>query len=346
MLKIVSPVTSCSEVKAVIKAGADEIYCGVMPFDLLRKYGFASCLNRRPNLFSNLHGYNELEELVNLAHAENVPVGLTINEFYPQTQIELAWEQFERGLGCGVDAFIVSDIGLLCRIIKEKQKNDHFKVHISNCGTTFNSGTAEFYRGLGASRIILPRDLSIGEVVDLAGLLPAEMETEAFILNQRCHNIDGFCTFQHGILPGRKIVPVGALGSFVAGMMPAWLLRSAQRSAVENGLACCLDYEIKSVDGSVDIKTVNSYYENRARSFLDSCGACAIYDLNTAGIKFLKIVGRCLASDKIRDIRFIRACVGLLDSVVVRSEFGQAVQMLRKKFFGSEKGCGREYCYY
>ncbi len=346
-MKIVSPITRFSEVKALIKAGADELYCGVIPFDLLKKYGLASCLNRRPNLFSNLNGYGELEKLVKLAHAGNVRVGLTINEFYPQTQIELAWEQFERGLACGVDAFIVSDIGLLYRIMKERQKNYHFEVHISNCGTTFNSETAEFYRGFRASRIILPRDLNIEEISDLVGLMPVAMETEAFILNQRCHNIDGFCTFQHGISPvRRKIVLANCLGSFVAGMIPDWFLRFAQRSAVENELACCLDYDIKPANDSSDVKTAYSYYENRARNFLDSCGACSIYDLNSMGIGYLKIVGRCLVSDKIRDIRFIKACVGLLDSVVVRSEFVQAVQRLRKKFFGSEKGCGREYCYY
>ena len=345
-MKIVSPVTSFSETRALIKAGADELYCGVLPADLLRKYGIVSCLNRRPNVFSNLSGYRELVKIVNLAHAGNVRVALTINEFYPETQIEPAWEQFKRGIECGVDAFIVSDIGLLCRIQGEK-KNARFEVHISNCGAVFNPESVAFYREFGASRIILPRDLNTAEAAGLVGSMPAGMEAEAFVLNQKCRNIDGFCSFQHGINPpGIRFPPVSAFGKLIAGLIPVRFLKSARISAIENELGCCLDYDISPAEGSLGAETIRSYYENRACRFLDSCGACAIYDLNAAGIKFLKIVGRCLVSDKVKDIRFIKACLGLLDSAAGKNEFTRGVKGLKEKFFGTEKGCGREYCYY
>jgi len=46
-MKILSPVDKVDEVKRIIKAGADELYCGVLTSDWHNKY-IAGAINRRP----------------------------------------------------------------------------------------------------------------------------------------------------------------------------------------------------------------------------------------------------------------------------------------------------------
>src|SRR5262249_31052706 len=72
------------------------------------------------------------------------------------------------------------------------------EIHISTGGTTFNSYAAKFYHRLGASRVVLPRHFNAPEIVKMVGRIDY-MEREVFIMNAGCKNVDGFCTFQHGI---------------------------------------------------------------------------------------------------------------------------------------------------
>lgn len=349
-MNIIAPVNNVFEVERIIKAGANELYCGVMPKELWEKYNIMSCLNRRPSVTSNLSNYNELAKVVKLAHNHGISVSFTLNEFYPETQYNLVVEEFKRALSCEVDAFVVSDIGLLYMIQKRHLKKCSFKIHISNCGNVFNSKTAEFYSELGAERIILPRDLTIKEIKDLTRLLSVPMEMEAFILNQKCHNIDGFCTFQHGISTVKhKNIFCSKVLHNILGLFPSKALKMARSYFMKNELACLLGYNLNIVGESNNLKIAEIRESHKQYSsmkkFLYSCGACSIYELNNAGVNYIKIVGRCLFGDKIKDISFIRNCINLLKAVETRKEYIQEIRKLRKRMFGPGM-CTKEYCYY
>ena len=202
MIKILSPVSRCDEVEDVIAAGADELYCGILLDDWIKGYTVAASLNRRQEdntiLGTSPHfkSFEELKESVEIAHSRSVPVILTLNEhYYSKDQYPYLFSYVDKVLEAGVDTFIIGDVAF---ILSLRERGIPTDIHISTAGTAFNSETVRFYQELGASRVILPRHLTIEEIESIASEV-SDVELEAFILNSRCANIDGFCTFQHGL---------------------------------------------------------------------------------------------------------------------------------------------------
>ena len=194
-MKILAPVNNSREVEPIIRAGADELYCGIIPEDWMQKYGNVASLNRREWKAANLMGFNELERIIFIAHNHNVPVYLTLNALYSNEQYPLLYKQLEQIKNMQLDALIVVDLSLLLSI---KNLDVGMDIHISTGATLFNLNTIEFFKEFGVSRIVLPRQLQIEEIRSLTQKYPA-IQFEVLILNSGCKNIDGFCTFQHGI---------------------------------------------------------------------------------------------------------------------------------------------------
>ena len=303
-IRILSPFSSADEIEILVKGGANDFYCGVLPADWKQNYSVAASLNRRqednPLISTTPHikTFEELEKSTKIAGKHNAHVILTINEhYYSQQQYSYLTKYIERAVRAGVYAFIVGDIGMILTI---REIAPDVKIHISTAGTAFNSETVHFYRDLGASRVILPRHLSLEEIGEIADNVN-NIELEAFILNSRCANVDGFCTFQHGL----------------AGFIP----EKDQKIGYEN--ACMLPYNI-----TADVK---GYSEEEAESMLAKvswerqhfwsamhiderpCGACALYEFAEMGIAGVKIVGRQNTTEKkTKDVRFIHQLLEFL----------------------------------
>ncbi len=303
MIKILSPVSRCDEVEDVISAGADELYCGVLLDDWRNRYTVSASLNRRqednPTLGTSPHfkNFEDLEKSIKVAHSHGVPVILTLNEhYYSQGQYSRLLSYVDKALEAGVDAFIIGDSAFMVSL-RERKMDVSF--HVSTAGTVFNSETAKFYQELGASRIILPRHLTIEEIASIASGSP-DIELEAFILNSRCANIDGLCTFQHGladIFPDEKI-----------------------KEQYFN--ACMLTYNLSVYADSVErLDTATKEKISWERQSIWSalhiddrpCGACALYEFTEIGLHGVKIVGRQNAkSKKIKDVAFLRTLIDFL----------------------------------
>ncbi|MCK5393081.1 MAG: U32 family peptidase, partial [Candidatus Omnitrophica bacterium] len=161
MIKVLAPINRPEEVEQIIKAGADELYCGVLPENWKQRYSNIASPNRREWTSANLSNFGQLREIVKTAHSYGVPVYFAVNAFFTEQQYPLIMSHITEAKAAGVDALIVADIGLMLNI---KEANLDINIHISNCGTAFNSETVEFYRDLGASRIVLPRQLMIDEI--------------------------------------------------------------------------------------------------------------------------------------------------------------------------------------
>jgi collagenase-like PrtC family protease len=122
------------------------------------------------------------------------------------------------------------------------------------------------------------------------------METTVFVFNSRCINVDGYCTFQHGL--------------------------SGKQTPLFYKNACMLPFEISCISLNPDKTTAPPMEEKllaRQRIWehvhLDDypCGACALYELNKMNITSIKIVGRGNpTARKIKDTAFFRS---LLDSL-------------------------------
>ena len=167
-MKILAPVSRADEVEMLVENGAEELYCGVVPKEWLDAYTGAIWLNRRSPAGANLESWDSLGALVDAAHARHVPVFLTLNApVYNDRQLAAARDLAKRAAEeIGVDAFIVSDVGLLLTMAELRLPA---RLHISSVASTLNGEALGFYGDLGASRVILPRALSVGEIARLVG---------------------------------------------------------------------------------------------------------------------------------------------------------------------------------
>jgi len=303
MIKILSPISRLDEVEKVIAAGADELYCGILLDDWRSSYTVAASINRRQEdnliLGTSPHykSFEEFKESVKIAHSGSVPVALTLNEhYYSNEQYPHLLSYVDKALEAGVDALIIGDVAFIVTI---QEMEIPVNVYVSTAGTVFNSEAAQFFKELGASRIILPRHLTIEEIGAIAHDVP-DMELEAFILNSRCANIDGFCTFQHGLAD-----------LFSDSMVKEHYLN-----------ACMLPYNLSvypDTTGQLDPATKDKISWERQSIWsalhIDDrpCGACALYEFSTMGLHGVKIVGReNTKSKKIKDITFLRTLLDFL----------------------------------
>ena len=163
-MKVSVPTNRAEEVEELIKEGADELYCGVTWEEWAEEYTIAAA-NRRANKSSNLSSFDELRRITDTAHSCDVPVSFCVNEhYYTQEQYPLLQRYLQMAIEAGVDSLMIADPALLLTL-RETLGVD-IPITISTGGATFNSETARFYRDLGASRITLPRHLTIGEIID------------------------------------------------------------------------------------------------------------------------------------------------------------------------------------
>ena len=348
-MKIVSPITRIDEVKPLAEAGASEFYCGVLTEEENKYFTNIWCLNRRPSALSNLRSFKELSELVRIARGYGVNVSLALNEFYAEEQFIKAREQINKALDCGVDAFIVADIGIMEEL---KQYMDKVKIYIGVGGTVFNSRAIQFYKKQGAARVILPRHLTLEEIKTMRlGMENKEVQLECLILNERCNNIDGFCNFEHGIFSYSKLLNFISrnyrLLAKMRGFLPNTAINFIHTRGMKKELSCCFDYKVMERKGGIAAGKSRSRLKNffNADKFLNACGACALYDLNKMNIDFVKIVGRVFFKDKVRDVEFIHACLKLLeDNSLGQEHYKKLAKDIYKKYF--KKDCQGFYCYY
>jgi len=355
-MNILSPFSKVDEVEKLIKAGANELYCGIYSEKCKGTFSILAGMNRNEIVSANLKNFNELKRSIEIAHSYDVPVFLTMNGLYNQKQLDYAIEEIKRAINYNIDYLIIADMGLLLSL---KKMDLGINICVSTGGTAFNSETIELYKDLNASRIILPRHLSIKEIKKISQTIKG-IELEVFILNAFDDNIDGFCTYHHGL---KEIKKPRNLYSFIRSNelirrilkkspnLLVNLIRRAKSMGLEN--ACSLYYD---VDVDLTNKKISSFNKKYALLRLKNnfcfdtilhtaCGGCAIYDFHKMGIKSLKIVGRENdISKKMKDIMFIRAISDDLSKNYSKSQFIEKTRLRYKEAY--KQNCRLNRCYY
>ena len=318
-MNILAPFSKIDEVEKLINTGANELYCGVHSEKYRKNSTIVAGMNRHEIFSANLKNFDELKKSIEISHSYNTPVFLAMNGLYNQKQLDCAIEDVKYAVKLGVDSVIVADMGLL---LSFKKMDIDIKVCISTGGTTFNSETIEFYKDLNAFRIILPRHLTIKEIEKISKTIKG-IELEVFILNAFDANVDGFCTYHHGLReikkPANSYFKARSNESIrrILKRVPIFLLdhlRKTKSMGLES--ACYLYYDIDVNFLKENLKSFNKKYAlSRVKNNFcfskilhTACGGCAIYDFYKMGIKSVKIVGReNNISKKVKDIIFIPA---------------------------------------
>jgi len=342
MLKITAPFREKEEVIPLIEAGADELYCGYLSPEWIKRY--TSLEFERKGGGSNFTSIEELKKAVDLAHSKEVPVFLTLNGLYVNHQYPLLLDIVEQVDRINLDGFIIADVGLLLTLKEKKIKK---QLHISTGGTVFNHEAVKFYQALGASRIILDRQVTINDMKNLSEENPG-IDFEVFILNTLCVYIDGFCTFLHTY----------------AWQFAENISRKDWKENEKLGLvtvydteaqtdACSLEYSVQAYNEKGEKldskKKINPTFYNHLLDGMTECGACAIYNISRTKVKSIKIVGRQLTPDiRVKSTKFIRAVLDIIKNNhgITKREFIKKTQRLYRQTWEYNKECKGNNCYH
>ncbi len=163
-------------IETALKYGADAIYCGG-PFMQLRAAKAA---------FSE----EKLAEASQKIHALGKKLYVTVNCFANNDEVPVLGQYAKTLKSIGVDAIIVSDIGAISEI---KEKCPEMEIHVSTQANCMNYKAAAVYWNMGASRIVLARELSIERIAEISDRAPKGLQLEAFIHGAMCMSYSGRC---------------------------------------------------------------------------------------------------------------------------------------------------------
>ncbi len=180
MIELLSPAGNFEKLKAALLYGADAVYLAG------RRFGMRSAADN----FS----VEELYEAAEYVHERGKRLYLTLNTM-PHGDEYAALEDFLRDIrGAGIDAFIIADLGVLAlvkKIIPEAQ------IHISTQAGIVSAQSALAFAELGATRLVLARELTFSEIRAIREALPQNVELEAFIHGSMCVSYSGRCMLSH-----------------------------------------------------------------------------------------------------------------------------------------------------
>ena len=186
--ELLLPAGSIEKLEYALKYGADAIYLGTVDFSLraMRK--------------GELITYDNLKQAIQLVHNMGKKAYLTLNIFAYNEDIDALDEVLDFIKDANPDAIIVSDFGILNKIKKQLPNID---LHISTQTNILNYETVKFWRDLGASRVILARELSIPQIAKIVEKVP-DIETEVFVHGSQCVSFSGRCLLSDYMTKGER----------------------------------------------------------------------------------------------------------------------------------------------
>ena len=306
-MKITSGLGSIDDYPRYVRAGADELFCGYVPFSWSEKYGTVLPLNRREVLNYNVQigSFSELEILANMVQKYQKPVHLAFNSlYYRPEQYEEITQIIQQCRSIGFDSYILADPALLVYLRKEKIDCE---VHLSGDLGTVNSAMTEVFAKEYPKRIIFQRKNTISEMRAVIRHITAQKEAarkewtyptefEAFALNELCQFSGAFCNSLH-------CDEMGYLCRVPYWKKPMSLSESKLEKQEKNHPG--ENISISEWDSASEL--TNPVSEDGYLCGATGCGLCTLKQLSDTGITHLKLVGRGNYTDFMeRDIRNLR----------------------------------------
>lgn len=161
---------------AVLNAGADAVYLGIEKLNMR-----ATAANFTSEM---------LPEVVTLCHGKNAEVHLTVNSIVMEGEISELDGVMQAAKAAGVDLIICWDTAVIQKCLEYEMP-----FCISTQASISNSGSARFYKNLGAKRIVLARECTLDEIIKIKENVDIEIET--FIHGAMCVAVSGRCFMSH-----------------------------------------------------------------------------------------------------------------------------------------------------
>ena len=249
--ELLAPAGDMERLETAVHFGADAVYIGGPLLQL-----------RADNVGFDREG---IAEAVKYCHEHGVKLYVTVNCFAKNEEIDAAEDYAKYLHSVGVDAVIVSDIGLIAKI---HESAPELEIHVSTQANCLNFNAANVYWAMGAKRVVLGREMTLDEIIEFRKRIPEEMEIEAFVHGAMCMSYSGRC------------------------MISSYLVN---RSGNRGGCAqpCRWNYHL------VEMKRPNEFFQvvedEKGTAILSSHDMCAVGfldKLEEAGICSYKIEGR------------------------------------------------------
>ncbi len=175
-LELLAPAGDMERLVSAVRYGANAVYLAGKSFGM----------RAAPQNF----GERELEQAIAFCHENGVKVYVTCNTLPRNGELSELPKFLSLCGELGVDAFIISDLGVLSMAKKYAPRVDR---HISTQTGIVNYEAARTCFELGASRVVLAREVTLQEIAEIRAKTPPELELEAFVHGAMCVSFSGRC---------------------------------------------------------------------------------------------------------------------------------------------------------
>ena len=177
-IELLAPAGDLEKLKICVLYGADAVYIGGKMFSLRSA--------------SSNFSLKEMEEGIQFAHERNCKVYIALN-VYPNDEDKDLLDQYLLDLDrLNVDAIIVSSLYIMKRA---KELGCRFELHVSTQESSSNNKVIDFYKEIGATRVVLARECTLEQIKDITS--KSSLEVEVFIHGAMCCSYSGRCTLSN-----------------------------------------------------------------------------------------------------------------------------------------------------
>lgn len=174
--ELLAPAGDMERLRMAVLYGADAVYLAGTSFGM--------------RSFAGNFSPEELPQAVAWAHDHGVRVHVTVNTMPRNNEVIHLPAYLEQLQEAGVDALIMADMGAFSLAGKYAPSCER---HVSTQASVANYVCANAWYDLGAKRVILARELSLGEIREIREKVPEDLELEAFVHGTMCVSYSGRC---------------------------------------------------------------------------------------------------------------------------------------------------------
>lgn len=176
--ELLAPAGNREKLETAILYGADAVYLAGKRFGMRANAGN----------FSD----EELADAVIYCHSQKVKIYVTVNIQAHNKDLDGIVDYLRFLHKIKIDAVIISDLGIYKLCLENVPQ---LPVHVSTQFSASNYETCRFLAGLGAERIVLPRELSLAEIKEIQSKTPVELEI--FVHGAMCMAYSGRCMISY-----------------------------------------------------------------------------------------------------------------------------------------------------
>ena len=174
--ELLCPAGDMEKLRMAVAYGADAVYLAGTSFGM--------------RSFTANFTPDELPQAIKLAHDAGVKVHCTVNIMPRNDEAAALPAYLEQLDAAGVDALILADLGAFMMAGKYAP---HCQRHVSTQQSVANYACAQSWFDLGASRVVLARELSLREILGIRERVSPELELETFCHGAMCVSYSGRC---------------------------------------------------------------------------------------------------------------------------------------------------------